>query len=258
MPNHVRNIIRFEAEPKRIKEILSAIQSDELGLGSIDFNKLTPMPTALEIEKGSGTDRSIRLYLTAINPAVTYFGSQEDKVSQSEFDRIKGLFSKSAWSRYNEVMSADKVAETLDSMKKYNEPTDDLFGLAKQALGNIEQYGHMDWYDWSCEHWGTKWNAYDCNYDGDKELSFSTAWSASHPILRQLSEKFPDVSLEHLWADEDYGSNLGRREYRGGELTSEDFPNQFSEEAYDLASEIWGYPVQEETADLEDGEELEV
>ena len=258
MPNHVRNIIRFEAEPDRIKEILSVIQSDEQGLGSIDFNKLTPMPASLEIEKGSATDRSIKFFLTAINPEITYFGSQKDKVSQSEFGRIKGLFSKSKWSRYDGAMSADEVTKELAFMKQYNERTDDLFGVAKQALANIEQYGHMDWYDWSCEHWGTKWNAYDCSYDGDKELSFSTAWSASHPILQQLSEKFPDVSIEHLWADENYGSNLGRREYSGGELTSEDIPVQCSEEAYGLASEVWGCDVLEEDAEMEDDEDLEV
>ena len=73
MPNHVRNIIRIETETDRIKEILAAIQDDGLGPGTIDFNKLVPMPASLEIEKGSRTDRSIKLYLTAINPASLFW-----------------------------------------------------------------------------------------------------------------------------------------------------------------------------------------
>ena len=258
MPNHVRNIIRIETETDRIKEILAAIQDDGLGPGTIDFNKLVPMPASLDIEKGSRTDRSIKLYLTAINPAVPYFGAPEDKVSAEEFERIRGLFNKSKWNHFGTAMTADEVAKELDLMKKYKEPTDNLFGLAKQALGNIEQYGHMDWYDWSCEHWGTKWNAYDCHYDGQNELSFSTAWSAASPILQQLSAKFPDLTFVHLWADEDYGCNLGRSEYLGGELIDEYLPSQCSEEAYGMASDIWSSDPLEEYDEPEESEELEV
>ena len=258
MPNHVRNIIRIEAEPDRVKEILAAIQYDDLGPGSIDFNKLVPMPATLEIEKGSRTDRSIKLYLTAINPAVPYYGSPEDKVSAGEFTRLRELFNKSRWNNYGAAMTAEEVAKALDSMMKYKEPMEDLFGLAKQALGNIEQYGHMDWYDWSCEHWGTKWNAYDCSFDGDSELSFSTAWSAAHPIVKQLSSQYPELPFEHSWADEDYGCNLGRCEYLGGELIDEYLPDHCSKEAYEMAAEVWASDPLEEYTAPEVSEELEV
>ena len=116
----------------------------------------------------------------------------------------------------------------------------------------------MDWYDWSCEHWGTKWNAYDCHYDGQNELSFSTVWSAASPILQQLSAKFPDLTFVHLWADEDYGCNLGRSEYLGGELIDEYLPSQCSEEAYGMASDIWSSDPLEEYDEPEESEELEV
>ena len=52
MPNHVTNRLTIHAEGKRLEEILDAIKSDEAGRGSIDFNKLIPMPESLNIESG--------------------------------------------------------------------------------------------------------------------------------------------------------------------------------------------------------------
>jgi len=45
MPNHITNIIEINnASWQRLDEILEAIKVDEIGLGSIDFNKIIPMP----------------------------------------------------------------------------------------------------------------------------------------------------------------------------------------------------------------------
>ena len=41
------------------------------GIGTIDFNKITPMPENLNIECGSNTDDGINLYLTS------YYGPQK-------------------------------------------------------------------------------------------------------------------------------------------------------------------------------------
>lgn len=55
MSNHVKNIIRFETGPNWIAEVISMIQDGEQGLGTIDFNKLIPMPASLDINEGSLT-----------------------------------------------------------------------------------------------------------------------------------------------------------------------------------------------------------
>ena len=44
MPNHVTNVIKLNGDRKQIRELLEQIQSDELGLGTIDFEKIIPMP----------------------------------------------------------------------------------------------------------------------------------------------------------------------------------------------------------------------
>ncbi|NMP37199.1 MAG: hypothetical protein GX051_03615 [Clostridiales bacterium] len=68
MPNHVSNTITFECDEKRLKEILDAIkyesdaEVEHTGIGTLDFNKIIPMPKSLEIEAGSSTDRGLKAY----------------------------------------------------------------------------------------------------------------------------------------------------------------------------------------------------
>ena len=62
MPNHVRNIIVIETDKEKITEILDAIKNDEKGIGSIDFNKLIPMPETLNIECGSSTRKGLEMF----------------------------------------------------------------------------------------------------------------------------------------------------------------------------------------------------
>ena len=44
MPNHVTSVIKLSGDAKRIKAMLKTIQSKEYGIGSVDFEKILPMP----------------------------------------------------------------------------------------------------------------------------------------------------------------------------------------------------------------------
>lgn len=44
MPNYITNRLVIEGEEKEVNEVLEFIKVDELGIGSIDFNKITPAP----------------------------------------------------------------------------------------------------------------------------------------------------------------------------------------------------------------------
>lgn len=61
MPNWVQNNITFSGDDAEIKKMLEAIKADEIGFGSIDFNKIIPMPESLNIECGSRTDKGIKM-----------------------------------------------------------------------------------------------------------------------------------------------------------------------------------------------------
>ena len=61
MPNHVINLVTLRGDETKIAELLEAIKNDEIGRGSIDFNKIVPMPEALNITAGSETDTEARI-----------------------------------------------------------------------------------------------------------------------------------------------------------------------------------------------------
>jgi hypothetical protein len=68
-----------------------------------------------------------------------------------------------------------------------------------EETAELQKIGCTSWYDWCCDHWGTKWNACEASieaeYDGYVELRFDTAWSAPEPVLEALREKFPNLEI---------------------------------------------------------------
>ena len=183
MPNHVTNIVRVSGDPEKVKAMFEDIKDDKIGLGSIDFNKVIPMPE--HIFRGN-------------------------------------------------------------------------LGMAER-----EKYGKDNWY-WSIAHWGTKWNSY--GYDGaytpqdfdGEHIEFQTAWSRPESVIAALAAKYPDLSFEHKWADEDFGYNVGHLEYEDGEEMFCDIPPGGSKEALEMAAEIHdvdladeGYLYNEKTGEYE-------
>lgn len=57
MANVITNILTFEGSPQRIQELKVAIQNDELGYGSFDFNKVIPTPA--HIRQGGVTKEDL-------------------------------------------------------------------------------------------------------------------------------------------------------------------------------------------------------
>ena len=53
----------------------------------------------------------------------------------------------------------------------------------------VKQYGFDNWYDWSIDNWGTKWNAIrtcvELN-DGSLYYTFDTAWDCPREIVNAL------------------------------------------------------------------------
>jgi hypothetical protein len=233
MPNHITNVVTFEdnISKEQLREILETIKNDEIGIGSIDFNKLIPMPKELEIECGSQSSLGLKVFRDL--RTMGYMGTAEDFLNNLDKAQNRGLA---------EILTKVHGEQVIENA--------DILYLGEQAYNNLEKYGHTDWYNWSIEKWGTKWNSY--GYDGfppyqEGELSicFLTAWSRVDPIIIALSERFPDVGIGYMWADEDIGSNVGFAEYKGGECMEEYFPEQGSEEAIEMACKIKGIDSEE-------------
>ncbi len=241
MPNHVINRIEIECSPERLKEILSAIcyddssETDSTGIGTIDFNKITPMPQSLDIESGSSTDLGINLYLTSVNPSVRYYG--KDKMDPMAFTSLAERLSGSrSFLRHNAALTPDEIKKAT-----LYHSEDELLQLGKTALENLMQYGATTWYDWRTrgDTWNTKWNSYNSyDYNGGNEICFQTAWSAPHPIVEKLSSMYPEVTIKHRWANEDLWQGCGSHTYLGGEMIDYDYPETDREQIKTSAS-IW-------------------
>ena len=90
--------------------------------------------------------------------------------------------------------------------------TDSEFEAFMLKLRAWKETGCIDWYDWNCKNWGTKWNSYDVELMSPGVLQFDTAWDAPHPVIAKLVEVH-GVKVFHEWADEDIGSNVGTARY---------------------------------------------
>lgn len=97
---------------------------------------------------------------------------------------------------------------------------------------NTEHYGFPTWCDWSCQYWGTKWDAYDCNINA---RSFNTAWASPRGWLKTLAQKMDFVLIT---VDEDFSCNTGIYRALNGELTYY-FLEGGSEEASAFASYVY-------------------
>ena len=255
MPNHVMNRLEFDCSKEQMDEILAAICYDEgsdeaevTGPGTIDFNKITPMPPSLNIESGSRTIDGISLYLTSRNPDVHHFG--EKKMELEEFHALLVMVGKTyGFISFNPSMSQEEIANRT----KYTS-ADELLELGKAAVDNKRLYGATTWYEWRTrpDTWNAKWNSYyPEDYNGGNEIAFQTAWSPPHPIIRKLSEMFPEVKIQHRWANEDPTMGTGYSVYLGGEEL-ESYAPVAEKDMLAMSADIWGYdPEESEDMDLE-------
>jgi hypothetical protein len=160
--------VSFQCSHEQAEEILNSVKDDDVGIGSIDFNKLIPMP-------------------------------------------------------------------------------DDVY-TGPLGMKEMAQYpGEKNWYDWSVNHWGTKWNAYGSDYlpKIDDSLVFQTAWSSVPYVIQELSARYPDVVMEYGWADEDFGSNTGKLEFKNGDVISVYIPDDQTPEAYEFAASVQGASLED-------------
>lgn len=220
MPNHIKNIITLKGDEQKIREMLEEIQYDELGLGTVDFNKIIPMPESLNVESGSRTDKGIEMVKTYLENM-----PEEQRDKEGTYDEF-----------FEDLRSHS--AEISDEEEKK------IWNIGVTAVENLHKYGAPTWYEWCTNNWGTKWNAYGydegTDYSASGNLHFQTAWSAPHPVIKKLAQMYPDIIFEHEWADEDIGVNCGRKCYSNGECTEEYCPES-EKDGIEFACRIWNY-----------------
>ena len=218
MPNHVVNRLTVSGDPEIVKELLSNVKDDNTGIGSIDFNKIIPMPESLRIESGSNSVRGLKAYSE-------FIGEYAPDVAEN-------------------VDSIDCIPPESEAafLRAHPDITPIQWELGKTAFANQVRFGAPTWYEWSIKNWSTKWNAYDCRFRGNTgdnpELFFLTAWNAPYRVIKKLAEQYLGLRFVHEWADECIGENCGRGEYSKGHYVKETVPD--GDEATSFADNLWG------------------
>ena len=75
---------------------------------------------------------------------------------------------------------------------------------------NLKEHGAVDWYEWCCTNWGTKWGDCQTHFvqeglvqeDSDEDnlkkvmLRFDTAWSPPIEGMDVVAAKYPDIMFD--------------------------------------------------------------
>lgn len=203
MPNYVTNRLEINADRETVQQVMNFLKGktdDDNAPCYIDFNNIIPMPKELLIEASSSGDLGMK-YLKAMQRQP--FNSPDD---------LKTI-------QWMEGLTEKDRKEALQ--------------LGVLYLENQRKYGYTNWYGWSIATWGTKWNAFNQNFEEPNVLWFDTAWDGVPRLIRKLSEIFPDIEFHYAYADEDLGYNVGRGTVRNGVIDMT-FPDGGSNEAFEI------------------------
>ena len=205
MPNHVTTILEAPAE------VLEALRGEDR---IVDFNRVIQMPGILQ----------------GFNPTEQVV----DRV-HAAVGHHRGLGSKST--ELNDVFDSIRAGNVWRTITTPVEPKD--IDLVIHGIRAFKETGFAYWYDWACENWGTKWNAYDAEERGPGLVKFETAWSFPEPVFLRLSEMFPDHPFVAKFADEDMGHNCGWWSFVGGDMrfTKPKDPLEFAFDVHGLPDE---------------------
>lgn len=210
MPNHITNELTITGDDREIvfEAIKGEWKDEPESPRNIDFEKITPMPESLRFEPHSGIEN-------AVNNALQSPVNENPLIGDLQ--------------RMNRANAKSPLELKDDEWEKF------IIGL-----NNVRKYGCLSWYNWSIKNWGTKWNAYDQQERDGDTIRFDTAWSGVTQLLTKLSTKFPSVTLNYRYADEDTGSNVGILTITDGAIAEDNSPKNQSKEAYELAFELKG------------------
>lgn len=79
------------------------------------------------------------------------------------------------------------------------------------------------WYTWRVDNWGTKWDVSEVSvHESTVALTyhFDTAWAPPEPVIRRLSEMFPNAHIT-LYFDEPGCIGKGSIQFKDGEVVKE-------------------------------------
>lgn len=241
MPNWVMNKVKFKSRGGEIIDKIISLNEHEEEY--VDFNKIIPRPKTLNITSGGYDTISMQYALLKMEipklketieilkkTPTSYYGNYFRKVYDIKKYTLDEL--EEYAKRFEKELK--KTTKDIDYKSLGVKNFEDLGNL---YIDNIIKYQADSWYDWSCENWGTKWNATNTCIVDDTEIEFETAWSCPINIFKELSKQFKNVEIEVSFADEAIGYNCGYFTMLNGEFV--EFTDMDGDRNFAL--NVWGY-----------------
>lgn len=232
MPNWCSNKLVVGGDPATVQAISELIGLESEGI--MDFDRIIPMPPSLKITVGSATSNGLDILE----------GNWRKPLEIRWFkERLLEIYGREPESREDLI----KMLETVERQPAANGKThQEIFGTnlveARIAQQNRIQYGYTDWYNWSIDQWGTKWNAGDVTQDHIGErgfiIYFDTAWSPPVPVVEALIARFPEADIRLSYMEPGVGF--------AGEVTSNGDWDCPESELEDFYASAFGYWVENE------------
>lgn len=204
MPNHVTNRLLILGESADVARFFDDLKSPSEAAVLVDFNQMRPMPQDL---RG------------------TLSGSNDVIPDEGYTDAIAAI------KQRHENWITEWSQRTGKPREEFTQRLE-LPASKSIARDYVARFGAYNWYDWATQNWGTKWGAYNSRRDETlpNVVWYETAWSTGKlGLLREMSQRHPSVAIVHDWADEDTGSNVGRRTWRNGLM---EIPKGANDEGY--------------------------
>lgn len=223
MPNWVYNQIELQNK-EDTEKVAKYIRSEDQ---DFDFNNVIKMPEILtktssdsmtipamaycvmgdrEIENLDKWRQQLDLFLdeNVPNVAIQFLDIEKQNITSA-----------SLINKIEPIITTGDIKELIANHKKLMEMRDDIY-RSLSFLNNADEYktqgitawkaalttGFRDWYDWSVNNWGTKWNAVDPEIDIDGcNITWRTAWAPSEAVIKQLAKDVP-VNMYYTWFEE--------------------------------------------------------
>lgn len=181
MPNWCECDLRVEGPKTIVEKFLTFAMGEE---SVFDFNRIVPMPPELSEVPSGSNEMGYR----------AKYGTEAEVADVLSYP----------WVRSEGVTTREELIAFFERTRP------EMMATAERYKANADKYGATTWYDWSWEHWGTKWNAHEASLnpeatlsweEGGQEMSgveinFETAWGPPEPVIRRASELFPELEFD--------------------------------------------------------------
>ena len=192
MPNWTFNRIKFTGPKEDLSKLIGLMGSD------FEFDALIPMPESLNVTSGGREDEAIIAYVASQHGGIENLLDSDEALS---FLRSTHEYP------FDEKFMMNRILRLKESLPKMDEAElETLLEEGRIYVDNIKKYGASSWYRWRCKHWGTKWPASDTSIEETRysvTWRFDTAWNSPWPIIGEIEKRFPSLSYEFGWQDED-------------------------------------------------------